>query len=149
MTSSDTRGASEAMLGANIALSAAIDKAAVTPCGRDHTTMDLLLRIWLSPQSQCRASALSDQLMLSPSHVSRRLDRAAEHGLVCREPDPDDRRAQQVCLTPKGREVVEDFYPRLESVLDQVFGTTLSKPEQATLVDLLNRVETAAREIAK
>ena len=135
------------MLGAQLALSAAIEQQAVDPIGHDKTELDLLLRLSLEPDHEARAADLAADMLLSPSHVSRRIDRAAEAGYVCREPDPDDRRAHRVCLTDAGRGVVADFRPRLEAVLTQVIFDTLSPAEIDALVDLLGRVEAAAREV--
>ena len=139
---------SAAMLGAHLALSAAIDRNAVDPIGHDKTQLDLLLRLSLEDDRQARASDLASDMLLSPSHVSRRIDRAAEAGYVCREPDPDDRRAHRVCLTDEGGAVVDEFRPRLEAVLEAVIFDTLTSNQIDTLVDLLGRVEAAARKAA-
>lgn len=135
------------VLGANLAISKAIEHHAVAETGYDPTTLDLLVRVDLAPGGRLRASELCRRLMLSPSHISRRLDRAEEVGLVRREPDPVDRRAQQVSLTDEGRRVVADFAPRLEAVIDQVVTQTLTASEIETLVALLARVESAARSL--
>ncbi|MEM7091988.1 MAG: MarR family transcriptional regulator [Actinomycetota bacterium] len=137
---------SGALLATNIALSAAIDRCAVDGMDHDSTSIDLLVRLSLAEGGRLRAVELSDQLLLSPSHVSRMLDRSEKAGLVRREPDPDDRRASQVVMTDEGRSVVERFAPRLSSVLDRTVHHVLDKSEIATLVGMLERVERAARE---
>ena len=108
-----------------------------------------MLRLSLEPDHEARAADLAADMLLSPSHVSRRIDRAAEAGYVCREPDPDDRRAHRVCLTDDGSAVVDEFRPRLEAVLEAVIFDTLTPNQIDTLVDLLGRVETAARKAAE
>ena len=139
---------SAALLGAHLALSAAIDRRAVDPLGHDTTQLDLLLRLSLEADQEARAADLACDMLLSPSHVSRRIDRAAEAGYVCREPDPDDRRAHRVCLTDAGEAVVDEFRPRLDAVLAEVIFDTLTPTQIDTLVDLLGRVEAAARKAA-
>jgi DNA-binding MarR family transcriptional regulator len=140
----DTLRPSGALLAAHIAVGAAIDRE-VASLDHGPTTLDLLTRLELAPDRRLRAVDLCRQLLKSPSHISRMLDRAESSGLVLREPDPDDRRAHQVVLTPAGRAVVEEFTPRLEAAIDRVFTETLSPTEVDQLVDLLERVEAAAR----
>lgn len=141
----ETLRSSGALLAAHIAVSAAIDRDAVASTGHDPTTLDLLTRLELAPDGRLRAVELCRQLQKSPSHISRMLDRAADAGLVVREPDPDDGRASQVVLTTAGRRVVDGFTPGLEAVIHRVFDETLTPQELTTLVDLLERIEQAAR----
>ncbi len=138
--------ASGALLGAETALARLIDVEAVGPTGLDPTIVDLLLRLDQAPDNRMRAVDLSRQILMSPSHVSRTLDRAEEAGLVRRGPDPDDRRAAQVGLTPAGRDVVADFAPRLIAIIDRVINQHLTDDEVDTLVELLGRIERAASE---
>jgi DNA-binding MarR family transcriptional regulator len=145
----DTLRASGALLAANIAVDAAIERDAVAAIERSATTLDLLTRLELAPGRRLRAVELCRQLQKSPSHISRLLDRAEEEGLVERRPDPADRRASQVVLTRAGRRVADDFAPRLEAVIDRVINTTLTPAEVDTLVELLGRVEAAAVEVCE
>jgi DNA-binding MarR family transcriptional regulator len=48
-----------------------------------------------------RISALACHLGLDSTTVTRHLDELESRGLIARGPDPDDRRAVVVCLTPK------------------------------------------------
>ena len=137
---------SGAILAAHIALARLIDSEAVAPLGLDSTLVDLLVRLDQAPSHRLRAVQLSRQLLLSPSHISRMIDRAETSGLVERCPDPNDRRASQIVLTPAGRNVVYQFAPLLEAIIDRVIGQTLSAQEADTLVDLLGRIEATASE---
>lgn len=139
-----TLRASGALLATQIALGRLIDTEAVAPTGHDPTTVDLLTRLDQAPENRLRAVELSRQLLMSPSHISRTVDKAEAHGLVTRGPDPDDRRASQISMTSSGRSVVEDFAPRLQVIIDRVVNETLSEPEIDTLVQLLERLEQAA-----
>ena len=102
---------SGALLAAQIALGAAIDRCAVSAMGHDATSIDLLVRLTLAPDPRLRAVELSEQMALSPSHISRMLDRSERAGLVQREPDPSDRRASQVTMTDAGQDVAARFAP--------------------------------------
>ena len=136
---------SGALLATQIALSNAIDCHAVSSTGHDATTVDLLVRLELAPDRQLRAVELCRQLQLSPSHISRMLDRAEAAGLVMRGPDPSDRRANLVTITDEGQSVVERFSPRLQELLRRVIFDALSSDEIDALVGLLGRIEAAAR----
>ena len=144
--SDTTLRASGAMLSAQTALSRVIQTDAVDPTGHDATTLDLLVRLDQAPGRRLRAVELSRQLLMSPSHISRSIDRAEALGLVERGADPDDRRASQVSLTVEGHEVLVRFGPRLSDVLDRVIVQTLSASEIDVLVELLGRIEAAACE---
>lgn len=140
----ETLRASGALLAAQTALSRLIDTEAVEPTDQDPTTIDLLVRLDQAPGHRLRAIELSRQLLMSPSHISRTIDRAEASGFVERGPDPDDRRASQVILTDDGREMLERFAPRLRAIIDRVIGQTLSADEVDTLVVLLDRINDAA-----
>jgi DNA-binding MarR family transcriptional regulator len=142
----ETLRASGALLSAQTALARLIDTEAVEPIGQDPTTLDLLTRLDQARGNRLRAIELSRQLLMSPSHISRTIDRAEASGLVERGVDPDDRRASQVILTKAGREVLERFAPRLQAVIDRVIGQTLSGAEADLLVEFLGRIQQAACE---
>ena len=136
--------ASGALLAAETALGRRIQDDAVAATGHDPTVVDLLTRLDQAPENRLRAVELSRQLLMSPSHISRVIDRAEAAGLVERCADPLDRRASQVAITAAGHAVIEDFAPRLRAVIDAVIHASLSPAEVDTLVDLLGRIETTA-----
>lgn len=131
-------------MAAQIALGALIRSEAVSPTGLDPTMLDLLVRLDQAPENRLRAVELSRQLMMSPSHISRTIDRAEALGLVARESDPDDRRATRLNMTATGRTAVEQFAPYLEAVINRVIYATLTPQEIDNLVELLGRIEDAA-----
>ena len=108
--------------------------------------VDLLVRLDLAPKRQLRAVDICQQLMLSPSHISRVIDKAEAAELVQRGPDPSDRRASLITLSTEGKKIVADFAPRLHAVLDMTIFDVLSAAEINTLIGLLERIETASRE---
>ena len=71
---------SGSLLGTNAALSCAIQARAVAATDWDSTTLDLLVRLRLAPERSLRGVDLVRQLELSPSHVSRVLDRMERQG---------------------------------------------------------------------
>ena len=111
----------------------------------DQTALDLLVRLDLASSDGLRVTDLAEQLLLSPSHVSRRVDAAVAAGLVHRRTDPRDRRAARVTLADHGRRVLEEFAPRLHAVLNEAIHDQLTPAESDQLVALLRRIEWASR----
>jgi DNA-binding MarR family transcriptional regulator len=131
---------SGALLQAGTTLGRAIEEYAVSRTDVNATTVDLLVRLSLSPERQLRGVDLCRQLLKSPGYVSRLLDKAEADGLVTREPDPDDRRAQLIVLTASGDAVLETFVPNAIDVLVQTVYTALDDNEIEMLIDLLTRI---------
>lgn len=136
-----------ALIAAETAMRGAIDHVAVTQVDQDPTTLDLLMRLSLAPDQELRGVDLCRQLLKSPSHVSRIIDRAERDGLVLRRPDPSDRRAQQITLTESGQAAVNAFLPHLVEVLNQTIQKALTDDEIETLVGLLARIVESAEEL--
>src|SRR5918994_1296231 len=57
---------------------------------------DLLWALRRSPGRRLRVNELAREVVLSPTAMSRFVDRAVAAGVVAREPDPDDRRGRRV-----------------------------------------------------
>lgn len=136
-----------ALIAAETAMRGAIDRLAVTRTDHDPTTLDLLTRLRLAPDRRLRGVDLCRQLLKSPSHVSRLIDRAEQDGLVRRRPDPSDRRAQLITLTNAGETAVDTVLPHVVDVLNQTWFAALSEEEIETMIDLLSRVATSARRL--
>jgi DNA-binding MarR family transcriptional regulator len=141
--SPDMLRASGALLSAQKALGHVISCDAAVSTGLDPTTVDLLVRLDQTPHG-LRAVELSDQLLLSPSHVSRIIDHAQAADLVNRDADPNDRRATKITITAQGKEVLLRWAPRFEAIVTQVISEQLTTSEADTLIDLLGRIEHAA-----
>lgn len=133
-----------ALLDAQTAVAAAIDKLAVEPVGLDPATADLLVRLSRSADCGIRGVDIGEQCQMTATRVSRLVDRAEADGLVERQPDPDDRRAQHVVLTEKGREAAHRLAPLLQDVVDGLVYETLTIDERATLIELLARLRDRA-----
>ncbi|MGW4138793.1 MarR family winged helix-turn-helix transcriptional regulator [Streptomyces mirabilis] len=53
-----------------------------------------------------RPGELAARLAVEASHITRQVQQLEKAGLVTRVPDPDDRRAQRIQITPAGEEAV-------------------------------------------
>lgn len=71
--------------------------------GLSGSTYDVLIQLGVAPRKRLRMTALSEQVLMSPSGVSRLVDGLERDGLVTRERSEDDARSFDVVLTPTGR----------------------------------------------
>lgn len=87
----------------------------------DETTYPVLSALARTgPRS---AADLAPEVGIDRSGVTRRASRLEEAGLVRREPDPADRRAQLLVLTEQGRQVVAELRTRLaDRIADALAG---------------------------
>src|SRR5512145_2651122 len=58
-------------------------------------------------KKQCGISQLSDHLEITSAAASQLVDKLVQSGLLDRAEDPNDRRAKQVTLSVKGRDLIE------------------------------------------
>src|SRR5688572_19066860 len=63
---------------------------------------DVLLRLARAPGRALRMTELADRVMLSPSGMTRLVDRLVDKGLVERRTDPEDGRVALASLTDQG-----------------------------------------------
>jgi DNA-binding MarR family transcriptional regulator len=59
--------------------------------------------VYLSRQEGIRQVELAELLEVQPMTLARLIDQLAQHGLVVRKPDPADRRAYHLFLTPAAK----------------------------------------------
>jgi DNA-binding MarR family transcriptional regulator len=83
-----------------------------------------------------RLSDLAEALRIAPRSATEVVDGLAERGLVERRPDPADRRAVQVALTPEGRALLVEVDAAREVALGELF-TRLPEADRAELARLL------------
>ena len=108
----------------------------------DLAWYDLLWALYRSPQRRLRVNELAREVVLSPTAMSRFVDRAERAGCVRREPDPDDRRAQQVVLTDAGVDLLRRMWPVYARGIAEHFAAHLDTPER--LRETLSRMADAA-----
>src|SRR5262245_9209477 len=66
-------------------------------------------------------SELGAAIVLTPSGLSKLLDRMHSAGLIRREPDPNDARAAYATITPQGRKLVNNARKGHHAHLQQTF----------------------------
>jgi DNA-binding MarR family transcriptional regulator len=91
----------------------------------DLTWYDLLWTLYRAPGRSLRVKELAEQVVLSPTAMSRFVDRVEAAGCVRREPDPADRRALQVTLTDEGVELLRRMWPVYARGIERHFAARL------------------------
>ncbi|HEX2036570.1 MAG TPA: MarR family transcriptional regulator [Chloroflexota bacterium] len=107
------------------------------------TWYDVLLELHAAPQHRLRQSDLLRAVVLTRSGISRLVDRLEAAGLVCRQPNPDDRRGDLVVLTEAGRAALRRTWPAYARGIQEHFARHLTAAEAATLAAALERVRQA------
>jgi DNA-binding MarR family transcriptional regulator len=101
---------------------------------------ELLIRLARSPGQRLRMSDLAAQTSLTPSGLTRAVDRLEAAGLVERLPCPSDRRGAYASLTLAGSERIRAAVdPHLEHV-ERYFTGVLAADERRQLAALLRKV---------
>jgi DNA-binding MarR family transcriptional regulator len=104
----------------------------------DLTWYDLLWTLYRRPGRSLRVKELADAVVLSPTAMSRFVDRVEAAGCVRRRPDPADRRALQVTLTDSGIDLLRRMWPVYAAGIERHFAAYLEKDLRRSL-DNLNR----------
>ena len=93
----------------------------------DLTWYDLLWALYRSPGRALRVKGLADAVVLSPTAMSRFVDRVEAAGCVRREPDPQDRRALQVTITDEGVDLLRKMWPVYKRGIEEHFVAHLGR----------------------
>jgi DNA-binding MarR family transcriptional regulator len=86
-------------------------------------------------------SDLAATIVLSPSGLSKLLDRMEDSGLIRREPDPRDARSTFAAITPRGRALVRKARASHHAFLDRAFGDALDARDVADLTRIMRRID--------
>jgi DNA-binding MarR family transcriptional regulator len=78
--------------------------------------------LWALYRGPLRVKELAEAVVLSPTAMSRFVDRVEKAGYVRREPDPDDRRALQITITDAGRDLLRRMWPIYSRGIEERFG---------------------------
>jgi MarR family transcriptional regulator for hemolysin len=83
-------------------------------------------------------SELAEMLDLQPITLTRLLDKLADSGLIERRPDPGDRRAKRLFLTPAARPLLE----HLSVVGEETMAAVLEGLEPQTIERMIGQLDT-------
>ncbi len=105
-----------------------------------NQSFDVLIRLARTPGSELRMSELAAQTSLTPSGLTRSVDRLQQHGLVARRTCPEDRRGAFAVLTPAGQELMDRAIPDHVDHVNEVLSDLFTVEEETTLASLLRRL---------
>ncbi len=100
------------------------------------------LRIIGHQPEPLRMTDLADRLGIVPRSATTLVDALAAADLVTRAPDPDNRRATLVTLTPAGQATLARMADARREAAEELFAT-LSSDQRETLRDLLATLDSA------
>jgi len=101
---------------------------------------DVLIRLLRTPEHRLRMSDLAAQSTLSPSGLTRAVDRLEAAGLVVREACPSDRRGANAVLTATGEARIAAALPTHLEQLAEVFDDAYTDEELQQLTELLRKL---------
>src|SRR3954466_1866234 len=105
---------------------------------------DLLWTLHRRPERRLRVNQLAHEVALTPTAMSRFVDRVQAAGYVRREPDPHDRRALQVAITDSGIELLRRMWPVYERGIERHFAAHLGRSAPRVRA-MLRRMADSAR----
>jgi MarR family transcriptional regulator for hemolysin len=97
----------------------------------------------LNRQEGLKQSELAEMLDLQPITLTRLLDRLGDSGLIERRPDPHDRRANRLFLTPAARPLLE----RLGGLAEELMATALAGIDRPTVKLMLANLSIAKQNL--
>jgi DNA-binding MarR family transcriptional regulator len=110
----------------------------------DLSWYDLLWALYRQPEQRLRVNELAREVVLSPTAMSRFVDRVEAAGHVRREPDPADRRALQIVITDSGIALLRRMWPVYERGIEHHFAGPIGR-SAVRVRALLERVADSAR----
>jgi DNA-binding MarR family transcriptional regulator len=94
-------------------------------------------------EDSMRVGDLARSLRITVGGTSKLVDRMEEAGLIVREPDPGDRRASRVALTPAGKRKLNAAVKSYEAEVAAILAGVLSPEEQRQMSRYVGRVLTS------
>ena len=125
---------------AHAGVTSAIDRRLEIESGLSMQWFEVLIRLARSPEQRLRMTDLAAQTVLTPSGLTRVVDRLVESGLVERQACPTDRRSTYAVLTRDGERRVRKAVPVHVAHLEAVFADNFSAEEIDILTELLRRL---------
>jgi MarR family 2-MHQ and catechol resistance regulon transcriptional repressor len=128
------------LLGAYAVLSRELSASLLASHGLTINDYGALLLLSRAGEEGMRRIDLANELQLSPSGITRLLDRLEEQGLVGKGACKEDARVSYAVLTDDGLDKLKQAAPGHIEDIDRKLGAVLSEQEMRTLVELLGRL---------
>ena len=105
-----------------------------------------LLLLSRAGEEGMRRIDLANELRLSPSGITRLLDRLEDQGLVGKGACKEDARVSYAILTEAGLSKLREAAPGHVEDIDRRIGAVLDEDEMRTLIELLGRIDSSRGE---
>jgi len=128
------------LCGAHGALTQQLSAELVEGHGLTISELEVLFLLSRAPERAMRRVDLSREVRLSPSGITRMLDRLETTGLVGKRACSEDARVSYAVLTEAGREKLRAAWPDHCAAIERLLGERFDGGELATLSELLERV---------
>jgi DNA-binding MarR family transcriptional regulator len=109
-------------------------------CGPAAPWFEVLIRLSRSPGQRLRMSDLAAQTSLTPSGLTRAVDRLHDLGLVTREACSADRRGTYAALTDAGQQAMDATLPRHEALVFEILEGVFDADEEALFLALMRKL---------
>lgn len=108
----------------------------------------LYILIYIGKKQECSPKEISASLKLDAGHLNRTLVKLSESNLIIQKKNPNDKRANIVALTEKGREIFALSH-NLFLDWDKQILSPLNEQEKQQLMKLLNKICNSQSDIYK
>jgi MarR family 2-MHQ and catechol resistance regulon transcriptional repressor len=134
------------LLGAHATLTRELSATLLASHGLTINDYGCLLLLSRADENGMRRIDLANDLQLSPSGITRLLDRLEDQGLVGKGECKSDARVSYAILTEAGRAKLKEAAPGHVEDIDRRLGSVLSEEEIQTLNELLSRLTDSTEE---
>ncbi len=128
------------LLRSHAGLVTALDRELEAEHGLSLAEYEVLAFLSEAPGDRLRLAVLARQVLISPSALTRRLDRLERRGLVSRQPCPHDARGAYAVLTGEGRRLLVAAAPTHVGGVRRHFVDRLSRSQLKALSEALREV---------
>ncbi len=132
------------LIGAHAALTRQLSAQLVAEHGLTLNEYEVLLLLARAPERAMRRVDLAHDVRLSPSGITRLLDRLEAAGLVGKRHCKTDARVTYAELTTAGMAKLERCAPDQAAAAERLLGERFDEAELASLVELLGRLSAPA-----
>jgi DNA-binding MarR family transcriptional regulator len=123
----ETLGAWRGFLNAHAQITRRISRDLAAEDLPDLSWYDLLWALYKQPERSLRVNELAREVVLSPTAMSRFVDRVEKAGYVRRQPDPADRRALRIMVTDEGIGLLKRMWPIYARGIEEHFAGQLGR----------------------
>jgi MarR family 2-MHQ and catechol resistance regulon transcriptional repressor len=128
------------LLGAHATLTRQLSAQLVEQHGLTMSEYEVLFLLSREPDHSMRRIDLSREVRLSPSGITRMLDRLEATGLVEKGSCASDARVSYAVLTEAGMKKLRECAPDQQAAVEALIGARLSDDEIKSLSELLGRL---------